>query len=82
MKAESRLRCLSVLEFRHGYRYGEGMSIQQIEEAIKGLPTDEIETLRAWLEEYLEDEREVTPEFAASIERGRRDIAKGHTRIG
>jgi hypothetical protein len=58
------------------------MSIQQIEEAIKGLPTDEIEALRAWIEEYLEDEREVTPEFTASIERGRRDLAEGRARVG
>jgi hypothetical protein len=58
------------------------MSIQQIEEAIKGLPTDEIEMLRAWIEEYLEDEREITKDFAASIERGRRDIAEGRIRIG
>jgi hypothetical protein len=58
------------------------MSIQQIEEVIKGLPTEEIEMLRAWIEEYLEDEREVSPEFAASIDRGRRDIAEGHTRVG
>ena len=58
------------------------MSIQQIEEAIKGLSTAEIEVLRAWIEEYLEDEREVTPEFAASIERGKRDIADGRTRAG
>ena len=58
------------------------MSIQQIEEAIKGLSTAEIEVLRAWIEEYLEDEREVTPDFAASIERGKRDIADGRTRAG
>ena len=58
------------------------MSIQQIEEAIKGLSTAEIEVLRAWIEEYLEDEREVTAEFTASIERGKRDISEGRTRIG
>ena len=34
------------------------MSIQQIEEAIKGLSRAEIEELRAWIEDYLEDERE------------------------
>ena len=58
------------------------MSIQQIEEAIKGLSTAEVEALRAWIEEYLEDEREVSTEFAASIESGKRDIAEGRTRIG
>ena len=58
------------------------MSIQQIEDAIKSLSTAEIEALRAWIEDYLEDEREVSDEFAASIERGKRDIAEGHTRNG
>jgi hypothetical protein len=58
------------------------MSIQQLEEAIKELPTDEIETLRAWIDEYLEDERNISPEFAASIERGRRDLAEGRFRVG
>lgn len=58
------------------------MSIQQIEDAIKTLSTTEIKALRAWIEDYLEDEREVNAEFAASIERGKRDIAEGRTRNG
>ena len=58
------------------------MSIQQIEEAIKELSVDEIAALRAWIEEYLEDERELTDEFTASIERGKRDLAAGQTRVG
>jgi hypothetical protein len=63
------------------YRFAV-MSIQQIEEAIKTLSTTEIETLRAWIEDYIEDEREVNAEFVASIERGKRDIAEGRTRNG
>ena len=58
------------------------MSIQQIAEAIKELSIDEIAALRAWIEEYLEDEREWTDEFTASIERGKRDLAAGRTRVG
>ena len=58
------------------------MSIQQIAEAIKELSIDEIAALRAWIEEYLEDERELTDEFTASIERGKRDLAAGRTRVG
>ena len=57
------------------------MSIQQIAEAIKELSIDEIAALRAWIEEYLEDERELTDEFTASIERGKRDLAAGRTRV-
>jgi hypothetical protein len=56
------------------------MSIQEIEKAIKGLPREKIEELQIWIQDYLEDERQLTDEFQASIERGKRDIAEGRTR--
>jgi len=37
--------------------------------------------LNEWLEQWLEDQRELSPEFIASIERGKADIAAGRTRI-
>jgi hypothetical protein len=39
------------------------------------------EELRNWLEDYLEDQLEVIEEFAASIERGKKDIAGGNIRV-
>jgi len=34
-----------------------------------------------WLEQWLEDQRELSPEFVASIERGKGDIAAGRARV-
>ena len=51
--------------------------VQEIEQAIQTLPRNEVERLREWIENYLEDQLEVTNEFAARIERGKKDIAGG-----
>jgi hypothetical protein len=34
-----------------------------------------------WLEQCLEDQRELSPEFVACIERGKADIAAGRVRV-
>ena len=47
----------------------------EIAQAIRSLPRGEAEEIREWLEDYLEDQLEVSEEFAASIERGKKDIA-------
>jgi len=59
-----------------------GMStVGEIEAAIARLPVKEAEEVREWLEQWLEDQLEMTPEFLASVERGKADIAAGRTRI-
>jgi hypothetical protein len=55
--------------------------VQAIEQAIRTLPRRDIEHLRAWIEDYLEDELELTDDFKASIERGKQDIAEGNVRV-
>jgi hypothetical protein len=55
--------------------------VQEIEQAIRSLPRPEIEQPREWIENFLEDRLELTDEFAASIERGKRDIAEGNLRV-
>jgi hypothetical protein len=40
----------------------------------------EAEEVREWLEQWLEDQMEVRPEFAASIERGKAGLAAGRSR--
>ncbi len=55
-------------------------TVQEIESAVRRLPRKEVEELQAWLQEYLEDELELTDEFKASIERGKQDIAAGRVR--
>ena len=55
--------------------------VQEIEQAIRGLPRTDVEQLRGWIENFLEDQLELTDEFQASIERGKKDIAEGNVRV-
>jgi hypothetical protein len=55
--------------------------VQEIEEAIQTLPRKEVERLREWIENYLEDQLEVSDEFAARVERGKKDIEAGNIRV-
>jgi len=56
-------------------------TVAEIEAAISKLPLEQAEELNEWLEQWLEDQRELSPEFIASIERGKADIAAGRTRV-
>jgi len=56
-------------------------TVAEIEAAISKLPLKQAEELNEWLEQWLEDQRELSPEFVASIERGKADIAAGGTRV-
>ena len=51
--------------------------VQEIEQDIRTLPRRQIEQIRDWIENFLEDQFELTDEFKASIERGKADIAGG-----
>ncbi len=55
--------------------------VQDMQRAIRTLPRHDIEQLREWIEDFLEDELELTDEFKASIERGQEDIAQGNVRV-
>jgi hypothetical protein len=55
--------------------------VQEIEQAIRTLPRREVEQLREWIENFLEDQFEFTDEFAASIDRGKKDVAEGNIRV-
>ncbi|MDQ6622637.1 MAG: hypothetical protein M3Y86_04025 [Verrucomicrobiota bacterium] len=55
--------------------------VEEIAQVIRALPRPEIEELRDWIEGFLEDQLELTEEFAASIIRGRDDIAAGKVRV-
>ena len=57
-------------------------TIHEIEAAITKLTRTEAEELREWLEQWIEDQMEVTPEFLALVERGKADLAEERTRIG
>ena len=53
----------------------------EIEAAISQLPLEQAAKVSEWLEQWLEDQRELSPEFIASIERGKADIAAGRVRV-
>jgi len=55
-------------------------TVVEIETAISRLSLKEAEKIKDWLEQWLEDQQAMTPEFLASIERGKEDIAAGRTR--
>jgi hypothetical protein len=56
-------------------------TVLELAQAICALPRRDVEELREWIEDYLEDQLEFTDEFAASVERGKKDIAEGNVRI-
>lgn len=58
-----------------------GSDVQEIEQAIRTLPRPEIEKLREWIENFLEDQLDLTDEFTTSIDRGKKDIAGGNVRV-
>jgi hypothetical protein len=53
-------------------------TVQEIEAAIPRLSRAELEQLRAWFEDYLEDQLELTDEVKAKLDKSRREIATGH----
>ena len=56
-------------------------TLLEIESAISRLPISDAEVLQEWLEQWLEDQRQMTPEFLASIERGKADLVDGRHRV-
>ena len=56
-------------------------TVGEIEAAITRLPLREAEQVKEWLEQWLEDQQGMNPEFLASIERGKADLLAGRMRI-
>ncbi|HRI15827.1 MAG TPA: hypothetical protein PLX89_22750 [Verrucomicrobiota bacterium] len=56
-------------------------TVQEVEEAIGRLSAAEIQEVADWLENFLEDQKELTPEFAESIRRGEAEIESGRGQI-
>ena len=52
-------------------------TVKEIEGAIAKLPLEEMEAVRDWLDELIEDQLEVSDEFKAKIKRARKEIASG-----
>lgn len=56
-------------------------TVIEIESAIRKLPQTDLRHIQDLLDEIMEDQREFTDEFQASIERGRQDLAAGRVRV-
>jgi len=52
-------------------------TVSEIEAVIPKLSRIEVEELRAWIEDYLEDQLELTDEVKARLDQSRREIAAG-----
>ncbi len=52
-------------------------TVEDIQAAIPKLSREEIERVREWLEDYLEDQSELTEEVKAKLDQSRQEIAAG-----
>ncbi len=52
-------------------------TVKEIQDAIPKLSRQEIEQIRDWIDDYLEDQLELTDEVKAKIDQSRREIAAG-----
>ncbi len=53
------------------------MSVQEIESAIHQLSHAEVEQLRDWLDDYVEDRLELTDDVKAKLDQSRQEISEG-----
>jgi len=50
-------------------------TVKEIQAAIPKLSREEIEEIREWIDDYLEDQLELTSEVKAKLDQSRREIA-------
>lgn len=53
-------------------------TVQEIEAALSKLSRAEIEEVRAWVDDFLEGQLELTDEVKAKLDQSHREIAEGH----
>jgi hypothetical protein len=57
-------------------------TVKEIENAIARLDVGDMEAIRDWLDELIENQLEVTDEFKAKIQRAKKEITSGiHSRV-
>jgi len=52
-------------------------TVKEIQAAIPNLSRDEIEQIRQWIDDYLEDRLELSDEVKAKLDQSRAEIAAG-----
>lgn len=53
-------------------------TVQEIEAAIPKLSRAQIEEIRAWIDDYLEDQLELTDDVKAKLDQSRQEISGGN----
>jgi hypothetical protein len=67
---------LAALELARNLFHRAGVSkVEQMELELRKLSQAELRQIREWLDDFIEDELEFTPEFQNSIQRSERDMA-------
>ena len=56
-------------------------TVQEIEAALPRLSRAEVEAIRAWIDDYLEEQLELTDEVKAKLDQSKREIAAGNFTI-
>jgi hypothetical protein len=52
-------------------------TVKEIQEALPKLSRQEVEAIRDWIDDYLEDQLDLTDQVKAKLDQSRRDIAAG-----
>jgi len=52
-------------------------TVKEIQAAIPNLSRDEVEQIRQWIDDYLEDRLELSEDIKAKLEQSRAEIAAG-----
>ncbi len=51
--------------------------VERIEAELKTLPVAELRKIRDWLDNFVEDKLEFTPEFESAIQKSEREMSTG-----
>ena len=52
-------------------------NVKEIESALTTLSFEDLQAVRDWLDDFIEDQLEVSDEFKAKIQRAKQEIAEG-----
>ena len=52
-------------------------TVKEIQTAIPNLPREEVEQIRQWIDDYLEDRLELSDEVKTKLDQSRAEIAAG-----
>jgi predicted transcriptional regulator len=55
--------------------------VEALEQTIRTLPTEQVRELQEWLQDYLEDLEEMSPEFVARLDRAQQQLDGGKGRV-